>query len=1141
MRKAFFLLVACLFTGFLCYAQGRAGINLSLKNVPLEKVIDTLEKLTPYRFQYNSKNIRDFKHISVDTTNATISEILKICLRDIPLDFKILDYMVALKVRRSETITVAGKVIDQDREPVNGATVQLKGPNSRITLTDTNGNFVLNNINRNGRLTVSSVGFKSSEVDVTGRTAFTIQLINNQVELEKVTVSDGYQSKNRERAPGSFIKIDNTLLNRNISSKILTRLTGVASGLIETTNRIQGSNQPLRSIRGISTINAYSEPLIIVDNFPYDGNLENINPNDVESITIAKDAAAASIWGAFAGNGVIVVTTKKGRFDQPIKVAVNSVITAGGKPDLYYTPTLNPRDYVGVEEYLFGQGFYDQYLNFSQYVAVSPVVEVLDKHRRGLITDDAAEEQLEFYRMHDTRADRSKYFYKNIFNQQYAINLTGGTKAIRNYVSFGFDKDMGNLKRNTTNRITITANNAYKALKNRMELTTGIVFTQSNIDNNNTGIIEPKFPYLPLADNNGQLLPVPKELRSSYTDTAGGGSLLNWKYNPVDEMHLTDNKAKRTHYRVSLGLDYKLFDSLHILVNYQYSNEIYEQDDIKDIATYYTRNLINQFTQINYQTGQITRPVPVGGILDRYRYTNVAHNLRALTRYNKIWKDDHELIAIGGIETRTVETQTTSNRLYGYDKALQSSQKVNFETAYPLFYDPFFEQKIPDNAFNLGTTDHYFSAFTNAAYTYKQRYTLSASAREDYSNLFGVSTNKKFVPLWSVGASWEITKEDFEIPFKYLRLRATHGYTGNIDKTVSAYTTARPGIGTNPFSALQASLVNPPNKNLTWERIRMTNLAIDFASFNDVFTGSVEYYWKKGLDLIGYTTVDPTTGVSQYRGNSANIKGKGFDITLNAKIIDRTFGWKATLLLSHTTDRVSNYKGGPESINFYVEQPFYNPLVGYPLYSVFSYKWAGLNSQGNPVGSINGHDTTTNYLSILNTTDFNNLVYNGPATPTTFGSLTNIFSYKNFELYVNVVFKLGYYFRRSTINYQELYRGSPGHNDYTRRWQVPGDEFLTNVPTRPDIMNISPERDAFYTHSSILIEKGDHIRLQDVQLSYLADKFKIGKLSVPVRFSLTANNIGVLWKATKTYYDPDFVLDQLPNPLTVAAGLSFLF
>jgi hypothetical protein len=199
----------------------------------------------------------------------------------------------------------------------------------------------------------------------------------------------------------------------------------------------------------------------------------------------------------------------------------------------------------------------------------------------------------------------------------------------------------------------------------------------------------------------------------------------------------------------------------------------------------------------------------------------------------------------------------------------------------------------------------------------------------------------------------------------------------------------------------------------------------------------------------------------------------------------------------------------------------------------------GLDGQGNPQGWLNGH-VSEDYGSITNSSDLSNLLYKGPANPTVFGSVRNDFGWKRWGLSFNIVYKLGYYFRRSSINYYNLFQGSsPGHPDYKRRWQYPGDEQRTYVPSL--IYPADASRDLFYTNSEPLVEKGDHIRLQDIELSYKLQKKVLSRLPVQsIRFYLYANNIGLLWKANHQGIDPDNISD-MPNPRTLALGIKLGF
>ncbi len=559
------------------------------------------------------------------------------------------------------------------------------------------------------------------------------------------------------------------------------------------------------------------------------------------------------------------------------------------------------------------------------------------------------------------------------------------------------------------------------------------------------------------------------------------------------------------------------------------------------METFFTRDLINQYTQINGST--LTTPIPYGGILDRVNTTYQAHNIRAQADYTHSWNNRHRFNAFGGAELRSLTTEEIFARQYGYDPDRQISTPVNYNIPYKIYYNPSLELKIPYFDKNRTKIDRYLSYFVNAAYTFHQRYIFSASARKDESNIFGVKTNQKGVPLWSAGLSWEINKERF---FKnadwlpYLRLRLTHGYNGNVDRTVSAFTSAIIQ-GQNSYGATSASIENPPNPALRWEKVRMSNIGIDFRSQKDIISGSLEYYQRKAEDLIGNSPLDPTTGVANFRGNTANMKGRGIDITLHTQNINKKdWKWYSTILFSYTKDEITEYKVQQNGIGVYINKDFINPLKGNPVYSIYSLRWMGLDPvNGDPQGWLT-NQISKDYGAIRNSTDLNNLLYNGPANPTLFGSVRNTIAWKQWQLAFNITWKAGYYFRRSSMSYYDLFRfNGQGHADYGQRWQKPGDETNTNVPSMLYPANNS--RDLFYQYSSILVEKGDHVRLQDIRLSYDLNQEVLKKGPIQaVQFYVYANNIGILWKANNAGIDPDYI-SGYPAPRTIAAGLKIDF
>jgi hypothetical protein len=620
---------------------------------------------------------------------------------------------------------------------------------------------------------------------------------------------------------------------------------------------------------------------------------------------------------------------------------------------------------------------------------------------------------------------------------------------------------------------------------------------------------------------------------------------LDWNYKPYKELKYSDNSTKTTDYRINTDAKYTILKGLNATIYYQYNKGFIEQEDYKSQQTYYTRNYINQFTDTS--SGQVVRRVPLGGIMDKRTNQYEAHNTRAQVNYDHSWYNykqskHHQIMAMAGAEVRGIKTFYETLRLFGYNKDMPTFTSVNYDSAFPMYYAPFDKKRIDFRNLNRNATDRYISYYLNAKYIFQRRYVLSGSIRKDESNLFGVSTNQKGVPLWSIGASWEMSQESFYhigwLP--YLKLRVSNGYKGNVDKLVSAYTTVR-NDGVNIWQNPTASIVNPPNPSLRWEKNHMVNVGVDFAVRKSIIEGSLEYYTRKGTDLIGNSPMDPTTGVTLFRGNTADMKGKGLDLVLRSKNINKRFKWFSTLLLSYNTDKVTSYKALQSAgLWYYCDPQYISPIEGKPLYSIFSFKWMGLAPQtGDPQGYYN-KQVSTNYSDITNSVELSELVYRGPANPTYFGSLRNNFSYKQLELSFTITYKMGYYFRRTSINYFDLFNGaSTGHSDYALRWQNPGDETKTSVPSI--IYNAGAARSTFYKYSDALIEKGDHIRLQDIQLSYQLNKKQEKWLPMnQLRIYVYANNLGILWKANNKGVDPDYI-SGIPNPRTIAAGLKIDF
>jgi len=1048
-------------------------------------------------------------------------------------------YLLAAWNLYAQQKMISGSIKDSESgNPIEGVNIQSTFANTR-SVSGPTGRFRIA-VAEKDTLLFTSVNYNVLTMPVRSSSQVVyVTMTNKNTILGDVIVHTGYQAIPRERSTGSFIQVDNKLLNRANSPHILDRLNGVTNSLLFDNN----PSHPPFTIRGLGTLTNSTDvasPLIVLDNFPYEGDINNIDPNDVESVTILRDAAAASIWGAKAGNGVIVINTKQSHYNQPFHLSVNSSVSVSKKPDLFAVSQMTTSDFIDVEQFLFDKGFYDADLTDTQnWPVISPVVTLLDSVRKSLLTPGEANKKIDALRNKDVRNEYLSYFYRQAMQQQYAINLSGGKENMAWLTSLGYDNNLGSLQGDKDNRTTWRSQVSAKPLK-RLSIQTGMLSTWTKNYNNSPlplSIASGKsvYPYAAIADNSGNSLILPKNYRNSFKDTAGNGNLLDWGYRPLDELHFGDNSSETKGLLLNFEARYFISHNLTAEIKYQYEDDKTANSNYHSQQTYLTRNLINLFT--NFEGGTLTRAIPLGGIIDLGNYETVSHAGRVQLDYNRTLGKRHTISGIVGGEIRQSKTSGSAYRTYGYNDDNLTSANVNFNDRYPILDGLSFSPTIPNYTDFAGHLNRILSIYANGSYTYDKRYTISASARKDASNILGVSTNNKWKPLWSAGAAWKLSRESFYHSswLPSVKLRLTYGFSGNVNNSLPAVTTLDytslnySGISNLPF----ATVANPPNTDLRWEKIGILNAAVDFATKNNFINGSIEYYVKKSTDVISAVPVDITLyGQASLLKNSASLKGQGIDVTLNANIIDRRLKWELSLIYSYDKVSVTKYLLPFDAHNAVGEGGNILPVAGQNPYNVISYKCGGLNADnGNPIGYLN-KNISEDYSSIIASATWDDLVISGSAVPVYYGAVRNTFSYHHFALSFNITFKGGYYFRKSTINYTNLYGSWIGNGDFEKRWQKPGDEKHTRVPSM--IYPADYYRDLFYQESEATVEKGDVIRLQDINVIYdLSPRHTIKSPVFHIYFNV--NNPGIIWRANKDGIDPD-VNNNVPVPPVLSLG-----
>ncbi len=1143
-------------------------ITLNTNNTPIEKVLQSIREQSGYGIVYNARDLGNQK-ITLKLNNASIEDALNALVKGLPLNYKIVNtnilitreepsFLDRLAERWADT-DVRGVVRNEKGESMEGITVSVKGSNNR-TSTNAQGEFLLKGVNEDATLVFSGIAIETYEVKVKGKESMTVNVRTKQVQLENVdVVSTGYQDIPKERATGSFGIVDNKTLNLQTGTNILKRLEGVTSGILFDNNKERagkGLSNDNISIRGLSTINASMEPLIVLDGFIYEASISNINPNNVESITILKDAAAASIWGARAGNGVIVITTKKGKLNQKPSISMNANVIIKEKPDLHYIPQMSSGDYIDIEQLLFNQGFFDNAINVK-WQAITPAVEIFLKRRNGEISASDSAQKINALKAIDTRDQYLKYFYKPAATQQYSLNINGGNSINAYTISAAYDHTNGNL-RNKEQRLNLSIDELFKPI-DKLSIRIGASFTQQNSLSG-----APEYPsngieyggtrkvnYVSLVDENGNPAEISSFLRKTYTDTVGAGRLLDWKYYPLEDWKHTTQNIKTSELLGHGELQYKLFNFLEVGLRYQYGRQQIKNDYLGTLESYEARNAINSFSQIDRNTGAVTYFLPKGGIRKVYNEVLSSYTLRPQINIDHNF-NDHSISALIGIEKRQVKKEGDRFTSYGYQSDPLINNAVDYVNLYPTFIDGTYGNISGAPEFFL-TNQRYFSAYANASYSYRQKYTISGSVRKDGSNLLGLKTNDKFDPFWSIGAAWKISDESiYKVAFlPSLKLRVTYGSSGNLDLSKTALPIGVYGIDrlTNLPSAVVRTLNNPA---LKWEKVSMFNAGLDFATKGGVLSGSIDFYNKKSTDLYGPSFYDYTTwGLkNEIVVNSANMTGRGVDFRLTSKNIDdMNVKWTTDFIFNYGSEKVTKYQAvNPTQVSglIFLGGMYVTPVVGKPLYSIAAYRWGGLDAAGKPQGFVDGK-LSTDYQKIIDGSlgagESEYIKYIGPSSPNKFGTLINTVSWKNLSATIMFSYKFGYFFRKSTISYSSLINSGIGHKDFAKRWQQPGDETKTNIPVfvYPLDQGYEQSGEPFYEYSEINVLRGDHIRFQTLNLVYsIPRRGPFSKLFRELQIYANAANLGVVWSANKENIDPEYPIGPPPSrtwAIGIRAGL----
>ncbi len=1027
----------------------------------------------------------------------------------------------ATNVKLETNKEITGKVIDEAGLPMPGVNIYIEGNTNVGTQTNANGVYSLNVPDNAKKLVFSYIGYTVQTITIGNKTVINVTLKEESATLDEVVVT-GYQTISKERATGSFVKISKEKLEERIASdNVLDRMESQVAGINFETDY---DGDLIVRIRGKSTMmsNYYtdSQPLYVVDGFPIEVDLKTINPDDVESITVLKDASAASIWGAKAANGVIVITTKKGKQNQRLNIEFNARTTISEEIDFSKMNWMNSSETIDFLIEMDEKG-YNADLQAEGLTGVSiGTWEEAIMHRKGYFpngnvwTEAQFQDWVENARNTDNMEQYKDYLFRRSIRSSYALSISGGSAKNGFYGSLKYDDNLRTSIGDSDNKINFNLQDTYK-FNDKVDFTAGLNLTYRRSQNNGFGVdyFDSQMPWELLVDENGQTI---QYYNSHYFPSYYGNYFssygynryvsaereaitgLSTSYNMLDYQRAQDNTTKQLNIRASFGLNLRVIKGLTFSSKFQFEfgnkneDSFVSMDNIK-----WRRTISNFYVDDEFQ-------IPVGTRYLNRTYHSSSWVFRNTINYDKTFGTDHKLTLFFGTEIRRIYNEDFYSLALGYDKQLTTATPINSKdlrgsVVFDWRGNTFREYRGFWDTNNGDTRE--FSLFSNFGYDYKGKYSLNASYRVDQKNLFGSDPDFRYKPLWSIGIGWNMHKEDFMQSVEWvdrLKLRTTYGLSGNASNRYSPYAQARnyiSGYGGALFNYL--SLNQAANPQLRWEETITFNVATDFSLFNNRLNGSIEYYIRKSNDLITSRQLDATNGFASAYVNYASMKNSGFEITLNGDILKtKDFKWSASLTFAYNKNIVTEVDAQNYGIWSYVYG--YAVEKGLPLENMWTYNYGGLDDAG-VIQLIytdeNGEQQKKPWHEDVSSKD--ELIYYGAKISPYTGGLNTKLIYKSWDLTMNITYKFGGYFNYSP--YMPFAGESRIDKIYLDRWQKPGDELTTRIPKIPYV-GINPynglkenmwdiyDANVFFDYSQDNIHSGSFVKIRDIILSYNVPK-----------------------------------------------------
>ncbi|PSL47528.1 TonB-linked SusC/RagA family outer membrane protein [Chitinophaga niastensis] len=1117
-------------------------ITIQLRNVVLKDALEKISNLAEVSFVYVGSEVLDANKVSISAHNEKVGDLLNKLLTPYSLSFSVIYDRIVIKhengkklisLTESNTLRqialritdVKGVVTNEKKEPLPGVAIIIKGTSRGVTTND-KGAFEMKRIANDAILVFNFTGYKTEEISVSEflNGPLNIVLKEKPTRLQEVVVT-GFQSIDKSKFSGAAtrlkaedVKIDGMT---DVSRMLEGRVAGVS---IQNVSGTFGTAPKVR-IRGATSINGDNKPLWVVDGVVLEDvvNISNdqlssgdpttllgsavagLNVNDIESFDILKDAAATALYGARAMNGVVVITTKKGRVGKPV-IAYSGNFSTQLKPDYRNFNIMNSGQQMSVLAELERKGILNSDILSQGDIGVfGKLYDQLNADPNGNfpVENDPAKKKAFLLRYAKANTNWFGLLFRNNFVQDHSLSISSGTDKSQSYFSTSFFSDNGWTLADKVTRYTLNYRNNYK-LSDR--LTAGFSTLASVRRQQAPGALtRSSNPVEGRYDRDFDINPFSYSLNTSRTLTAydeqGGLEYFRRNFAPfniINELRNNYLNLNMMDLRLQADLGWKLTKNIRYeftgAIRYVKSSREHQITENANMANAYRsagNSTIAQNNKFLYRDPDNPDAMPVivlpaGGFYNRTEDQLLNYDFRNGLNYSDTFAQKHNINVLIGQQVKYADRQNASNTGYGYQ----------YENGGATFTDyHILKQTIESNFpyYAMGRDYDRFAAFyATSTYAYNNKYNLTGTVRYDGSNRLGQSSKARWLPTWSVAGSWNIDREPFAERIKqldYLTLRASYGLTASMGPATNSnivyqtINTNRPHLN-EVESVIRLSHLQ--NDDLTWEKLYTTNIGLDGGFFNNRLNFSIDAYTRKSFDLISIIKTSGIGGEMYKAANYADMNSKGIEVMVGGDVIrSKVWGWKSNVTFGYSVNKITNAKNIPGIFDLVVAEG--GSKEGYPVHSLFSLQYTGLDPKSGVPSFINQDGVNSSDVN-LQSLITKNLVYEGAVDPPVTGGFSNTFRYKALSLNIFFTYQFGNKIRlypAFKTTYSDL---DAMPKEFYDRWVMPGDEARTHVPSILDafekvlISGAHPYNN--YNFSTERVAKGDFIRLKTVSLTY---------------------------------------------------------